>query len=337
MITVTLYYSDNCDICDQAETNLGELQDVAPHQLIKINIDQDPALKNVFKDQVPVVEVGPYILRSPFTKQDLQVSIKAATQRMDHMTNLDDEKFQKRLKRGHTLNGTDRFSYWISNHYMLVFNCLVFLYVGLPFLAPILLKINVPGPAKVIYTIYSPLCHQLAFRSWFLFGQQSYYPRNLADISGVMTYEQLTGQTQLDLIAARQFVGNTVVGYKVAICQRDVAIYASILLFGLIFTITGKKLRSFPWYVWVIVGLLPIAVDGISQLPDLLMIGSLPSWVPIRESTPFLRSLTGGLFGFTTAWYLYPLIEETMLETRRTILRKMATVEQSKPIPSVQS
>jgi uncharacterized membrane protein len=335
MITVTLFYRDNCDVCIQAEKDLEALQAAVPHQLVKLNVEQDPALRDVYKEQVPVVQVGPYILRSPFTSQDLLVSLKAATQRMDHMTTLDDEKFQKRLKRGHTLNGTDRFSYWISNHYMLVFNCLVFLYVGLPFLAPILLKIDIIGPAKVIYAIYSPLCHQLAFRSWFLFGKQAYYPRNLAGISGVMTYEQLTGQTQLDLIAARQFVGNAIVGYKVAICQRDIAIYASILLFGLIYTLTGKKLRSFPWYVWVIIGLLPIAVDGVSQLPDLLMIGSLPSWVPIRESTPLLRTLTGGLFGFTTAWYLYPLIEETMLETRRTILRKMATVEQSKPIPSV--
>ena|ERR1035437_10014204 len=221
MITVTLFYRDNCEVCDQAERDLEALQQVVPHQLIKLNIEQDPALSDVYKDQVPVVQVGPFILRSPFSKQDLQVSLSAATQRMDHMTTLDDEKFQKRLKRGHTLNGTDRFSYWISNHYMLVFNCLVFLYVGLPFLAPILLKVDFSGPAKVIYAIYSPLCHQLAFRSWFLFGQQAYYPRNLADISGVITYEQLTGQSQLDLIAARQFVGNAIVGYKVAICQRD--------------------------------------------------------------------------------------------------------------------
>ncbi|MDR3575134.1 MAG: DUF2085 domain-containing protein [Anaerolineaceae bacterium] len=337
MITVTLFYRDDNEVCEQAERDLAALQEVVPHQLIKLNVDQDASLNDVFKEQVPVVQVGPYILRTPFTKQDLQVSLTAASQRMDHMTNLDDEKFQKRLKRGHTLNGTDQFSYWISNHYMLVFNLLVFLYVGLPFLAPVLLKINVTGPAQIIYTIYSPLCHQLAFRSWFLFGKQPYYPRALADISGVITYEQLSGQTQLDLIAARQFVGNAIVGYKVAICQRDVAIYGSILLFGLIYAVTGKKLRSFPWYVWVIIGLLPIAVDGVSQLPDLLNIGNLPSWVPLRESTPFLRTLTGGLFGFTTAWYLYPLIEETMLETRRTILRKMAVVEQSKPIQSVQN
>ena len=337
MITVTLFYRENCDICDQAEKDLEALQQVVPHQLIKLNVEQDPALRDIYKDQVPVVQVGPYVLRPPFSKQDLQVSLSAATQRMDHMTTLDDEKFQKRLKRGHTLDRTDRFSYWISNHYMLVFNCLVFLYVGLPFLAPLLLKLDISGPAKVIYLVFSPLCHQLAFRSWFLFGQQPYYPRNLAGISGVISYEKLTGQAQLDLVAARQFVGNAIVGYKVAICQRCVAIYGSILLFGLVYSSTGKKLRSIPWYVWVIVGLLPIAVDGVSQLPDLLMIGTLPSWVPIRESTPFLRTLTGGLFGFTTAWYLYPLIEETMLDTRRTILRKMAIVEQSKPISPAQN
>jgi hypothetical protein len=36
-----------------------------------------------------------------------------------------------------------------------------------------------------------------------------------------------------------------------------------------------------------------------------------------RESTPILRVITGGLFGFFTAWFGYPMVEETMTETRR--------------------
>ena len=115
---------------------------------------------------------------------------------------------------------------------------------------------------------------------------------------GMITYEEISGQTNIDAIAARDFIGNPSTGYKVAFCERDIAIYGSIFLFGLIFSLTGRKLKSIPWYLWVVIGLIPIGIDGVSQLPSLLA-NILPGWVPQRESTPFLRTLTGGMFGFT--------------------------------------
>jgi uncharacterized membrane protein len=120
-------------------------------------------------------------------------------------------------------------------------------------------------------------------------------------------------------------------GYKVAFCQRDVAIYGSILLFGIVFSLFRKKIKSYPWsiYLWVLIGIIPIAIDGFSQLPSLITT-SLPAWMPIRESTPFLRTLTGGLFGLMTAYYVYPVIEETMLETRKLMAHKLAVVSQTR-------
>jgi hypothetical protein len=38
--------------------------------------------------------------------------------------------------------------------------------------------------------------------------------------------------------------------------------------------------------------------------------------------------MTGTLFGFTTAWYLFPLIEESMNETRMVLEEKRAFQEQ---------
>jgi uncharacterized membrane protein len=115
------------------------------------------------------------------------------------------------------------------------------------------------------------------------------------------------------LYAARAFEGNPQIGYKVALCERDIAIYGSILLFGLLFGATGKRLPPLPWYFWILIGIVPIGLDGFSQLlsqPPL-------SLFPYRESTPFLRVLTGFLFGFSTAWFGYPLVEQTMAETRQ--------------------
>jgi len=210
---------------------------------------------------------------------------------------------------------------------MWLINLFLFIYAGLPFLAPVLMKIHNPVPARVIYTIYSPLCHQLAFRSWFLFGEQPFYPRDIAGVSGYLSYEAATGKSSSDIFGARDFVGNETLGYKVALCERDTAIYASMFLFGVIFMITGRKLKTIPWYLWIGLGLIPIGLDGFSQLPGLAN-GGLPNWIPIRESTPTLRVLTGVLFGGTTAWYLFPLIEESMRETRQFLASKLVIAKQ---------
>jgi len=39
--------------------------------------------------------------------------------------------------------------------------------------------------------------------------------------------------------------------------------------------------------------------------------------------------LTGFLFGITTGWYLFPVIEETMMETRRALVWKNARSQQA--------
>ena len=53
---------------------------------------------------------------------------------------------------------------------------------------------------------------------------------------------------------------------------------------------------------------------------------ALATFLPYRESTPFLRVLTGSMFGFFTAWFAYPNIEESMQETRQFFIKKFAQV-----------
>src|SRR5688572_19826740 len=73
----------------------------------------------------------------------------------------------------------DRFIYWLARHWVAVFSALAAIYVGLPILAPVLMNAGATGPARAIYTVYSPMCHQMASRSFFLFGEQPAYPRAL--------------------------------------------------------------------------------------------------------------------------------------------------------------
>lgn len=202
---------------------------------------------------------------------------------------------------------------WLKRHYLNLINIALAIYLFLPLLAPVLRNTGQSEPADVIYRLYKPLCHQLAYRSFFLFGEQAAYPRELAGVDDLITYEAATGLDGDDMTAASEFRGNEQVGYKIALCQRDVAIYASLLLFGLIFALTGRKLKPLPWLAWIIFALVPMGLDGLSQLISQMDISAL-SWFAMRESTPFLRVLTGAMFGWFTAWFGLPSIEEIINE-----------------------
>lgn len=327
MITVTFYYKEDSPECAQVKEYLASLQETNPHQLVAIDIGKDAHLRPAYEARVPVVQIGPYLLEGAMTRERLMVALGAAHDRAAQLEKIDQKSYQDKLLKGHTYSSSDRLSLWISNNFMHVINLVLFIYIGLPFLAPVLMKNGLDQAANIIYKVYSPVCHQLAYRSWFLFGEQPFYPRALAGVPGVQSYEAVTGLTGQDLLAGREYIGNPSVGYKVAICERDVAIYIALLGFGLIFQFSGKRIRSLPWYLWIAVGLIPIGIDGFSQLPS--VIGGLPAWLPIRESTPFLRTVTGGLFGIMTAWYLLPMMEESMRETRRIMLRKQAISSQA--------
>src|SRR4030042_1423634 len=319
MIEVTLYSRKDCHLCDVAETYLEELQAEIPHHLSVIDVDSDSKLRSLYGFNVPVVLSGPYKLSAPFEKNDLEISLKAVQQSREQEKKLDLAIAEGRLKVPVHWNKSDSVSIWLSRHYLAIFNILVFIYVGIPFLAPALMKVGATTPAGIIYKAYSFVCHQFAFRSWFLFGEQIVYPRAEAQVSGLITYQQATGLDGYDLLAARAFIGNPQLGYKVALCERDVAIYGGIFLFGVIFAFFRRKIKSIHWVIWILVAIVPIGVDGFSQL-----ISQLPiSLIPVRESTPLLRTLTGFLFGFVTAWFGYPYVEESMQENRRFLEGKL--------------
>lgn len=336
MITVTLYFRKDDEHSDAAKANLQALKEKYPHRLVEVDVDSDPVLQKNFGDSAPVVEVGPYSLKHPFDKQKLSMTLGAASDRRGQLDRLGREDHHERVRRGQTVSASDRVMYWFSRHYLAFLNGFILLYFGLPMLAPVLMKIGAPLPARVIYTMYKPLCHQFGFRSFFLFGDQAYYPLAEAGMVGVETFEQATGITSLDdptsisRFDAREYIGNDTVGYKIALCERDMAIYSAIFLFGVIYSVTGRRLKPLHWIAWVLIGLGPIGLDGFSQLFSQMEWSWLVNILPYRESTPFIRVLTGGLFGFATAWFAYPNMEESMAETRQFFIKKFASIEQNK-------
>lgn len=336
MLNVTIYTRKNSAACDDLKKELQKLQEEYPHQLAEVDVDSDPVLSARFGDAIPVVEAGPYSLKPPITPQSLQMTLGAAADRKNQLEQVGDKEYQRRVERGQSVTTGDKVSFWISKKYLLLLNLFILVYIGLPFLAPTLMKVGAELPAQAIYRIYKPLCHQFAFRSFFMYGEQPYYPLAEANVSGVKTFEEVSGYQHLDdplgftRLDARNYVGDETVGYKIALCERDVAIYLSILFFGILFGATGRRIKSLHWILWLLIGIAPIGLDGFSQLFSQFNWQWLASIVPYRESTPFLRVLTGALFGLATAWFAYPSIEESMNETRQYYIKKFAVNQASK-------
>ncbi len=337
MVTITLYSRKNHPASDQARADLEGLKNEIDLRLVEVDVDSDPAVLKAFGEDVPVVEVGPYRLKAPFDQQKLRMTIGAATDRRGQLDKLGREDHYDRVRRGQEISGADKVMYWLSRHYLAVLNVVMLFYFGLPILAPVLMEAGWKTPANIIYTVYKPLCHQFAFRSFFLFGEQAYYPLADAGIPGVQTFEQATGIVDAHnpvgyaRFEARQYTGNAVVGYKMALCERDMAIYVSIFLFGVIYAATGRRIKPLHWIGWILIGMLPIGLDGFSQLFSQMEWSWLASILPYRESTPLLRVLTGSLFGLSTAWFAYPYMEESMAESRQFFVKKFASITQQKP------
>jgi uncharacterized membrane protein len=119
---------------------------------------------------------------------------------------------------------------------------------------------------------------------------------------------------------ARSFLGNKQMGYKVALCQRDTAMYLALLAGGLIFWIFKKHISSLPWQLFAVFGVLPMLMDGGYQL----LTKMLPAYLTAHETTPLLRSITGALFGFGLVWLTFPEINNGMEEIESEVREKMA-------------
>jgi len=329
MVTVTVYCHPEREESKQLMLLIRSIEQEIPLQTIVVNLDEDQGMAAYFDENSPIVQAGPYRLKHPIEEKELRVALYAAHDRVKNLEG--NEGYQARLTRGRTITKSDRFNFWFSKNYSLVFTLALVIYFGLAMLAPVLMKAGAEVPAKIIYTIYKPFCHQLAFRSFFLFGNQAFYPRELAGIPNVITYEELFSYVDSsdDLLNARNFLGDSFTGYKIAICERCLAIYGSMLLFSLIFWLAKNRIKSIPWYLWILFGFVPIGLDGVSQIPSLLGI-NMPAWMIIRESTPLFRVVTGTLFGITTFWYLLPQVEQSMRESRVVLAKKFAYAEQIK-------
>jgi uncharacterized membrane protein len=194
----------------------------------------------------------------------------------------------------------DRVVFRLAKHWLALVGLFWGLYVGLPLLAPVLMDVGWRVPAQVIYTLYRPACHQRPERSFFVGGPQAVYSMEELAAAGV------------DLDPLARAIGNESVGWKVAFCQRDVAIYGAIFLSGLAFGLLRRWRRTWQMPLrYYLLFLIPMGVDGTLQLFGLY------------TSTWVMRAITGVIFGVGTVLFAYPYLEDGFSEVRQSIHNRL--------------
>jgi uncharacterized membrane protein len=298
-IQLILYVHANDPASAQARQWSDALQAEYPHKLELRDVDSNPAWKDAAGANVPAAEVNGRRLGASLTKSEIASAFALARAIGAYQNETKVPRPVQILS-----DVADRAARGLSRHWLAAFNGFVAVYLGLAFLAPLLMKIGASTPARWIYTVYSASCHQLGFRSFFLFGVKWFYP--------FAEFRAVTGIDPNDIWASRAFLGNGLLGYKIALCERCVAIYGAILIAGLVYAfLRGRiKIKPLHWALWIALGIIPIGLDGGTQLLSYLPFFSFP----VRESTPLLRVITGVLFGLTSVWFAYPYMQESMEE-----------------------
>lgn len=228
------------------------------------------------------------------------------------------------------LPGSFRLTYWFSRHWLGFFILGYGLFVGLPFLAPVLMHLGWEAPAHGLYRLYSFFCHQFPDRSLFLFGPEGMYSINEIAAAGVDTSNPLV---------FRQFIGNAAMGWKIAWSDRMVSVYGGVLVAAQLWAVLRRWVKPLPLWALVLFTF-PVAADGathfVSDLAGLahgfrysntwlavLTPGVFPAGFyagnALGSFNSWMRWITGFLFALGIVWYGFPYLEETAQDLQQRI------------------
>jgi len=138
---------------------LSALQDSYPHHLQLIDLRQEAFFRKRTEETM-IVRINEKQVTNPEDFENIRLALSEAH------GNANSPDYRPTAAKDR-LNGRERFSLWFSRHYLALINTILALYVFLPLLAPVMMKMGQVEPANTIYKLYRPLCHQLAYRSFF--------------------------------------------------------------------------------------------------------------------------------------------------------------------------
>ena len=118
-----------------------------------------------------------------------------------------------------------------------------------------------------------------------------------------------------------------------------ISFYGSIWVGAMLFAALRSRVKALAPLVWFAVGIAPVSLDGVTHMLNDALAGTsgagfrdtnawlvfltgnaLPSSFYVGDAlgsfNSDLRWITGILFGITTAWFIFPMIENAMREVQ---------------------
>lgn len=183
-----------------------------------------------------------------------------------------------------------RFARWIMRHWLGIGLGFFLLFNVGAWSAPVFMRLGFTDVGRGVYLLYAPFCHQMAQRSFFLFGPKLMYTPEELPVN--------TGGTRADTLIMRNFRGSPELGWKVAWSDRMVYMYGSLWLSAFIIGLVSRWREVKPLPIWVfLLLLLPMVLDGTTHL--LSDLGGL--FEGFRYNNAWLATLTN--HAFSEAFY----------------------------------
>lgn len=181
-----------------------------------------------------------------------------------------------------------------------IFIVLVASWLGTILAAP-LLAMQKNDLANSFYSLHKPFCHQMVKRSFCFFNDGT----NTWVGDCVSNNETVIGALNPATGRPHTTLDNNIVGYSFAEDARDTSFYLALLIGGLIFPLIRRiNDNKVPSILWLIIALVPIGLDGTTQL------------IGLRESTNYLRFITGFIAGFVVPFYLIPILNNLLSDKK---------------------
>ncbi|MCJ7668044.1 MAG: DUF2085 domain-containing protein [Anaerolineae bacterium] len=167
---VTLYTKKGCHPCEEAKELLLGLREEYDLAIREVDIESAKGLEKIYGSLIPVVALeGGKVFHSKITESQIRQALGEPVRKiMPSGTTA----IQIRERERDLVLFLNRLILGIANHWLLLLNTLVGLYVGLPVLAPLLMARGQTGLSNLIYFAYRFVCHQMPSRSFFIAGHQ---------------------------------------------------------------------------------------------------------------------------------------------------------------------
>ncbi len=225
---------------------------------------------------------------------------------------------------GHHLERrVNRASLWLSKHWLAAANLFFLTYVGLPFLAPLLLAAGYYRAANAIYQMYNFTCHQFPSRAYFVAGEQVCMCHRCVAMYGTIFLGGLVYGLLRPRLKPLNFRGYLLFLAPIGL-DGGLAFMGELAQVVPTLIITGLGLG-----LLLVIGLLLYKQKQLTWPGYLLLFIGLAAVIYVQFSGPHysnytLRTITGIIFGVGTVWFTYPMMDEAFGEVWRETQAKLA-------------